>query len=147
MEYDRSQDIDEMFKKQDAALSLLKKLRLKLSPTVDNVVQPSTQRRQYRRWAAPESIGIAVYSDSWKPLDVIDVGIGGVKVTRTSYGPSAGPFVCRLSVGSLNNILVLADIMWMSPTAVGIRFEFDNQDEHDMWAEHLVDTLLGKLSI
>lgn len=147
MELEHSHDVEEMFDRQDAALRLLNKLRQKSFPTVNNVVQSSNQRRQYRRWAAPESISIAFFTDEWQVLDVIDVGIGGVKVTRNEFVPSAGPFVCRLGIGGLNNLYVLADIMWMSDQTVGIRFEFDKQDEHDMWAEHLVDTLLSKLSI
>jgi hypothetical protein len=147
MELEHTHDVEEMFDRQDAALRLLTKLRQKSFPTVNNVVQSSNQRRQYRRWAAPESIAIAIFTDDWQALDVIDVGIGGVKVTRNTLVPSTGPFVCKLGIGGLNNVFVLADIMWMSDQTVGIRFEFDKQDEHDMWAEHLVDTLLSKLSI
>jgi hypothetical protein len=147
MELEHPHDVEEMFDRQDAALRLLNKLRQKSFPTVNNVVQSSNQRRQYRRWAAPESISIVLFRDEWQSLDVIDVGIGGVKVTRNEFVPSAGPFVCKLGIGGLNNLYVLADIMWMSDQTVGIRFEFDKQDEHDMWAEHLVDTLLSKLSI
>lgn len=147
MELEHSRDVEEMFDRQDVALRLLNKLRQKSFPTVNNVVQSSNQRRQYRRWAAPESISIALFTDEWQSLDVIDVGIGGVKITRNELVPSTGPFVCKLGIGGLNNLYVLADIMWMSDQTVGIRFEFDKQDEHDMWAEHLVDTLLSKLSI
>ena len=147
MELEHSHDVEEMFDRQDAALRLLTKLRQNSFPTVNNVVQSSNQRRQYRRWAAPESIAIAIFTDEWQALDVIDVGIGGVKVTRNVFVPSTGPFVCKLGIGGLNNVFVLADIMWMSDQTIGIRFEFDKQDEHDLWAEHLVDTLLSKLSI
>lgn len=147
MELEDSRDLELILDKQDAALKLLAKLRMKSFPTVNNVAQSSSQRRQYRRWAAPESINITIFSDDWFTLSVVDVGIGGAKVVRTESIPRTGPFVCKLGVGSLNNVLVLADIMWMADQFVGIRFEFDNQDDHDMWAEHLVDTLLGKLSI
>lgn len=147
MEHDPSQGVDKMFERQDAALRLLTKLRQKNFPTVNNVVQAANQRRQYRRWAAPESIAVAVFTVDWQSLDVIDVGIGGVKVMKNDSVPPIGPFVCKLSVGVLTNVFVLADIMWMSDQTVGIRFEFDQQDEHDLWAEHLVDTLLSKLSI
>jgi hypothetical protein len=147
MELDDSQDLELILDKQDAALKLLAKLRMKSFPTVHNVDQPDNQRRQYKRWAAPESISVECFNDGWLAFDVIDVGIGGAKVVRTESVPRSGPFVCKLGVGSLNNVLVLADIMWMADASVGIRFEFDNNDDHDMWAEHLVDTLLGKLSI
>lgn len=147
MELEDSQDLELILDKQDAALKLLAKLRMKSFPKVHNVAQPNNQRRQYKRWAAPESISIECFNDDWLAFDVIDVGIGGAKVVRTENVPRSGPFVCKLGVGSLNNVLVLADIMWMADQFVGIRFEFDNNDEHDMWAEHLVDTLLGKLSI
>lgn len=147
MEIEHTHDVEDLFDRQDAALKLLSKLRQKTFPTVNNVVQVSNQRRQYRRWAAPESIGVAIFTDDWHPLDVIDVGIGGVKVRRNVIVPPSGPFVCRLGIGNLNNVFVLADIMWMSDQTIGVRFEFDKQDEHDMWAEHLVDTLLSKLSI
>ncbi|MFM7186989.1 MAG: PilZ domain-containing protein [Armatimonadota bacterium] len=147
MELEQSHEMEEMFDRQDAALRLLTKLRLKSYPTANNIVQSSNQRRQYRRWAAPESIAIAIFTDDWQVLDVIDVGIGGVKVKRNDRLPSSGPFVCKLSVGGLDNVFVIADIMWMSDHTVGIRFEFDKQDEHDLWAENLVDTLLSKLSI
>ncbi|MEY4915494.1 MAG: hypothetical protein RJA02_1763 [Armatimonadota bacterium] len=147
MELDDSQDLELILDKQDAALKLLAKLRMKSFPTVRNVAQPENQRRQYKRWAAPESISVECFRDRWLAFDVIDVGIGGAKVVRTENVPRSGPFVCKLGVGSLNNVLVLADIMWMADASVGIRFEFDNNDDHDMWAEHLVDTLLGKLSI
>ncbi len=80
-------------------------------------------------------------------MEAIDVGIGGVKIKRSDKIPASGPFVCKLGVGALNNLLVLGDIMWMSDQTVGIRFEFDNQSDHDMWAENLVDTLLSKLSV
>lgn len=147
MDLEHNQDVDAMFDRQDSALRLLSTLRQKSFPTINNVVQTSNQRRQYRRWAAPDSISIAIHTNDWQALDVIDVGIGGVKVTRNELVPSIGPFVCKLGVGGLNNLYVLADIMWMSDDTVGIRFEFDKQDEHDLWAEHLVDTLLSKLSI
>jgi len=147
MELEDSRNLEHILAQQDAALKLLAKLRMKTVPTVHNVAQPQDQRRQYRRWASPESITIAVFNDNWFAIDVIDVGIGGAKVIRTESVPRSGPFVCKLGVGSLNNVLVLADIMWIADHFVGIRFEFDNQDDHDLWAEHLVDTLLGKLSI
>jgi hypothetical protein len=147
MELEDSRDLEIIFDKQDAALKLLAKLRLKSFPTVNSVAQPNGQRRQYRRWVAPESINIAFFNDDWLTFDVMDVGIGGAKIVRTEHVPCNGPFVCKLSVGSLNNVFVLADIMWMADQFVGIRFEFDIHDEHDMWAEHLVDTLLSKLSI
>jgi len=147
MELNDSQDLELNLDKQDAALKLLAKLRMKSFPTVHYVAQPENQRRQYKRWAAPESISVECFTDGWLAFDVIDVGIGGAKVVRTENVPRSGPFVCKLGVGSLNNVLVLADIMWMADASVGIRFEFDNNDDHDMWAEHLVDTLLGKLSI
>lgn len=147
METGHSQDVEEMFDRQDAALKLLNKLRHKNFPTVNNIVQSSNQRRQYRRWAAPESISIAIFRDDWEETNVIDVGIGGVKVTLNESVPLLGPFVCKLGVGGLTNVFVLADIMWRSENTVGIRFEFDKQDEHDLWAEHLVDALLSKLSV
>ena len=147
MELDNSDGIEHLLDKQDVVLKLLAKLRFKMHPTVDNVVQPPNQRRHYRRWNAPESISISVYEDGWNAMHVIDVGIGGVKVSRDAKTPSSGPFVCQLAVGGLKNVLVLADIMWMSDSSVGIRFEFDNQHEHDLWAENLVDALLSKLSI
>lgn len=147
MELEHSQDVDMLFDKQDAVLKLLSKLRMKHFPTVLDVVQPANQRRQYKRWAAPESISIEIYTEGWQPLSVIDVGIGGAKVVRNEIVPTTGPFVCKLGVGDLTNVIILTDIMWMADQTVGIRFEFDSQDEHDMWAEHLVNTLLGKLSI
>jgi len=147
MELESSQDVDLLFDNQDAALKLLSKLRMKYFPTVLDVVKPSNQRRQYKRWSAPESISIAIYTNGWQPLSVIDVGIGGAKVTRNEVVPTMGPFVCKLGVGDLTNVIVLTDIMWMADQTIGIRFEFDSQDEHDIWAEHLVNTLLGKLSI
>ncbi|MFM2222086.1 MAG: hypothetical protein RLZZ78_343 [Armatimonadota bacterium] len=147
MEFEHSQDLDMLFDKQDTVLKLLSKLRMKHFPTVLDVVQPANQRRQYKRWSAPESISIDIYTDGWQPLRVIDVGIGGAKIVRNEIVPTSGPFVCKLGVGDLTNVIVLTDIMWMADQTVGIRFEFDSQDEHDMWAEHLVNTLLGKLSI
>jgi len=147
MELESSQDVDLLFDTQDAALKLLSKLRKKYFPTVLDVVQPTNQRRQYKRWSAPESISIDIYTNGWQPLSVIDVGIGGAKIARNEIVPTIGPFVCKLGVGDLTNVIILTDIMWMADQTVGIRFEFDNQDEHDLWAEHLVNTLLGKLSI
>jgi hypothetical protein len=147
MELESSKDVDLLFDTQDAALELLSKLRKKYFPTVLDVVQPTNQRRQYKRWSAPESISIDIYTNGWQPLSVIDVGIGGAKIARNEIVPTIGPFVCKLGVGDLTNVIILTDIMWMADQTVGIRFEFDNQDEHDLWAEHLVNTLLGKLSI
>lgn len=147
MEHEQSQELDRLFDTQDAVLKQLSKLRMKYFPTVNDVVQSTNQRRQYKRWAAPDSISIEIYSDGWQPLRVIDVGIGGAKIARDDSFPASGPFVCKLGIGALNNVLVLADIMWIADLTVGIRFEFDSQDEHDLWAEHLVNTLLGKLSI
>jgi len=147
MEHEHSHELDQLFDKQDAVLKQLSKLRMKYFPTVHDVVQPTNQRRQYKRWAAPDSISMEIYTDEWKPLNVIDIGIGGAKITRNEWIKASGPFVCKLGIGPLNNVLVLADIMWMTDQTVGIRFEFDSQDEHDLWAEHLVNTLLGKLSI
>jgi hypothetical protein len=147
MQFDHENDVQKLLEKQDETLRLLAKLRYKIQPTIDNVVQAPNQRRQYRRWAAPDSISLSVHNDDWFSLTVLDVGIGGVKVVRDSNVPTNGPFICKLGVGDLKNVLVLSDIMWMSETAVGIRFEFDHQDEHDLWAENLVDSLLSKLSI
>ena len=95
MELEDSQDLELILDKQDAALKLLAKLRMKSFPTVHNVAQANNQRRQYKRWAAPESISVECFNDGWLAFDVIDVGrfkIVGFYTTHDSTPSSSWVF-------------------------------------------------------
>jgi len=45
--------------------------------------------------------------------------------------------------------LVLADVMWRDrkTDTVGLRFEFLDTEERDLWAERLIDALLARYSL
>lgn len=142
-------DVEEALRRQDEALALLEQLRAVSRHRRRRSDQSGGRRRQFRRWPAPEGITVELYNGSaWEPVPVIDIGVGGIRSSRLPEW-MLGPAPCRLSSPTVEGIVVLCDVMWKTGNhgEAGLRFEFDDNDERELWTEGLIDALLARFSV
>ena len=142
-------DVDEALRLQDEALSQLEKLRSGSTLRRRNADRSGGKRRQFRRWPAPEGIRFELYDGTrWEAVTVADIGVGGVRVLSLPIW-MIGPAPCRLSTPTVEGIIALSDVTWRTRNSseAGIRFEFDDADERELWTEGLIDALLARFSV
>ena len=146
--------VEAALRRQDDAMRLLDRLRLaepvpKSSGDAPGRDTVSGGRRDFRRWPAPEGIIVELHDGSaWQPAAFNDLGIGGV---RLSVVPAwlDGPAPVRLRGVSGPAVLTLGDLMWRDDHtgAAGLRFEFSDPEEHDLWTAILIDALLARYAL
>lgn len=142
-------EIEEALRKQDEALALLERLRIAESGSATQESHPGGGRRDFRRWPAPEGVTVEMHDgDGWQEAAASDLGIGGVRVT-TLPAWLDGPVPVRMKSTSGPAILALADLMWRDGKtgAAGLRFEFQDPEERDLWTAALIDALLAQYAL
>lgn len=138
------EDVEQALHRQDEALALLERLRAEELPS-----RPKAQigggRRDFRRWPTPPNVTLQFHDGlRWHPIPSLDMGVGGARLDKL---PSwvEGPVPARLSAPGVGGVLVLTDVMWKDRDGrAGIRFEFHDDDERDLWGGALVDALLAR---
>lgn len=144
---DELDDVEEMLRRQDEAMALLERLRLKEAVAPAKADPLGGGRRDFRRWPAPAGVTLELHDgEAWQPADVADLGIGGARLTTIPKWMD-GPAPARLKSGANPAILVLADIMWREASGGGLRFEFGDTEERDQWTALLIDALLARYAL
>lgn len=147
-------DVEAALRRQDDAMRLLERLRLTEpvppsggdAPGRDTI---SGGRRDFRRWPAPEGITVEMHDGGrWQPAPFNDLGIGGVRLSTVPAWLD-GPVPVRLRGVSGPAVLTLGDLMWRDEQtgAAGLRFEFSDPEEHDLWTAVLIDALLARYAL
>ncbi len=146
---DAENELDAALRKQDEALALLERLRLTEAPGPKAADAPGGGRRDFRRWPAPEGITVEMHDGGgWQPAASSDLGVGGARLTQVPAWLD-GPVPVRLRGISGPAILTLGDLMWRDGTtgAAGLRFEFADAEDHDLWTAMLIDALLARYAL
>lgn len=142
-------DVEEALRLQDEALALLERLRTTSSFRRNRKDRGPEKRRQFRRWPAPPNLVLELHDGkAWNRIAVLDIGVGGARIEALPRWMQ-GPAPCRLSAPAVEGVLVLADIMWRTGPqgGAGIRFEFDDPEEREVWSDGLIDALLAQHAV
>lgn len=142
-------DVEAALRRQDEAMLLLERLRLTEPAGAKSEEASGGGRRDFRRWPAPEGVTVEMHDgNAWQPAPSSDLGVGGVRLTTV---PSwlDGPVPVRLRGVSGPAVLTLGDLMWRDEKtgAAGLRFEFSDPEEHDLWTAILIDALLARYAL
>ncbi len=144
------EDIEAALRRQDEAMMLLERLRLaEPAAAMSGDAAVGGGRRDFRRWPAPEGVTVEMHDGSaWQPAPSSDLGIGGVRLSAVPAWLD-GPVPVRLRGVSGPAVLTLGDLMWRDEKtgAAGLRFEFSDPEEHDLWTAILIDALLARYAL
>ncbi len=150
MEEDMSgEGVEAALRRQDEAMMLLERLRLAEPAGARSQESAGGGRRDFRRWPAPEGVTVEMHDGSvWQPAPSSDLGIGGVRLSAVPAWLD-GPVPVRLRGRSGPAVLTLGDLMWRDGKtgAAGLRFEFSDPEEHDLWTAILIDALLARYAL
>lgn len=140
-------DVEAILHRQDEAMALLERLRSE-EPYAPPKSEHGTGggRRDFRRWPAPEGVTLEVHDGlKWHGTDCTDIGVGGVRIENAPAWLE-GPLPARLKAPDIGAILVLADVMWRDKgkKTAGLRFEFQDNEERELWSGGLIDALLAR---
>ncbi|GAB4466836.1 MAG: hypothetical protein OHK0029_38430 [Armatimonadaceae bacterium] len=137
-------EVMEALDRQDAALELLERLRAE-EPLAKTRSAAGGGRRDFRRWPTPPNVTLEAHDGKhWSRLSCMDMGVGGARLERLPTWFS-GPTPVRLKAPGVTGVLVLADIMWRDREGkAGVRFEFHDEEERDLWSGALIDALLAR---
>jgi|GEM_PF-731960 hypothetical protein len=136
-------EVEEVLRRQEDALLLLEALRQK-EPAPRHRPPSGGGRRDFRRWPAPEGVTVELHDGvRWWPIACRNIAVAGASVELPAWA-GEGPVPARLSAPHIDRVLVLADVMWRNIRAgvAGVRFEFKDHEERDIWTGGLVDALL-----
>ena len=141
-------DVEEVLRLQDEALALLERLRAE-EPFIRPHVAHGGGRRDFRRWPTPPGVVIELHNGlRWVAADCLDLGVGGARVEHLPTwvrGPVPGRLVAP---GIASAVLVLCDVMWKDGAGkdakAGVRFEFQDEEERELWSGALIDALLAR---
>ena len=142
-------DVEAILNRQDEAMALLERLRLADPVGSRRLVGAGGGRRDFRRWPTPDGLTLELHDGiRWHAADCLDLGVGGGRV-RNLPDWANGPTPVRLTEGRQGTVLALADVMWHDTHAgtSGIRFEFVDAEEREVWAGLLIDALLARYSL
>jgi hypothetical protein len=143
-DFDVPEDVADALLRQDEALSLLDRLRAE-EPFLRPKKQIGGGRRDFRRWPTPPGITLEIHDGlRWYPVECLDMGVGGARLAKI---PSwvQGPVPARLTAPGVGAVLVLSDVMWKDREGrAGVRFEFHDEEERDLWSGSLIDALLAR---
>ncbi len=146
---DAENEIDMALRKQDEALALLERLRIAEASGAKPAEAPGGGRRDFRRWPAPEGITVELHDGSgWQPAQSSDLGVGGARLTTVPTWMDS-PVPVRLRGASGPSVLTLGDLMWRDGAngAAGLRFEFSDAEDHELWTAMLIDALLARYAL
>lgn len=140
-------DVEEALRLQDEALMLLERLRSEEPLPRDKGAPEGGGRRDFRRWPTPPGISVELHDGvRWVSVTCGDMGVGGARITDLPAWVR-GPVPARLKAAELHfAVLTLADVMWKDARnhAAGVRFEFQDREEQDLWSGALIDALLAR---
>ncbi len=142
-------DVEAALRRQDEAMLLLERLRLVEPAGAKSEEAVGGGRRDFRRWPAPEGVTVEMHDGSaWQPAPSSDLGVGGVRLSAVPAWLD-GPVPVRLRGVSGPAVLTLGDLMWRDEKtgAAGLRFEFSDPEEHDLWTAILIDALLVRYAL
>lgn len=141
-------DIEDVFRRQDEAMALLERLRIAEPAGAAPDAYAGGGRREGRRWPAPEGVRVELHDgDAWQEVDCSDLGIGGVRMATLPPWLN-GPVPVRLRGQTGPAVLALGDLMWRDGDgAAGLRFEFNDSEDHDRWTVLLIDALLARYAL
>lgn len=143
-------DVEAILHRQDEAMALLERLRAEepyIAPNAGHGVGGG--RRDFRRWPTPQGVTLEVHDGlKWHRIDCTDMGVGGVRIENAPEWLE-GPLPARLKAPGIGSILVLADVMWRDKAkkTAGLRFEFQDLEERELWSGGLIDALLAPYSL
>ena len=146
---DAEDEVEAALRRQDDAMLLLERLRLSEPAGPKSADTLGGGRRDFRRWPAPAGITVELHDGGgWQPAASSDLGVGGARLTTVPAWLD-GPVPVRLRGVSGPAVLTLGDLMWRDgPTgAAGLRFEFSDPEEHDLWTAILIDALLARYAL
>ena len=149
---DAENELDAALRKQDEALALLERLRIAEASAAKPADAPGGGRRDFRRWPAPEGVTVELHDGGgWQPVPSSDLGVGGARLTAVPAWVD-GPVPVRLRGAAGPAILTLGDLMWRDGAggtngAAGLRFEFSDAEDHDLWTAMLIDALLARYAL
>lgn len=142
-------DVAAILHRQDEAMALLERLRAEEPYTNPLTEHTGGGRRDFRRWPTPDGVTLEVHDGlGWHKADCIDMGVGGARI-RNAPAWLEGPLPARLKAPEIGSVLVLADVMWRDTgeKTAGLRFEFQDGEERDLWSGGLIDALLARHSL
>lgn len=142
------EDVEAILRRQDEALALLERLRAAEPFRRPKADTAGARRREFRRWPTPEGVLLELHDGAaWQVAPVMDMGVGGARLESLpafADGPTPG----RLKAPSVQNVLVLCDVMWKDKDGrAGLRFEFRDEDERENWSGGLIDALLARHAV
>jgi hypothetical protein len=142
--------VETALQRQDSALRLLEHLRAD-QPLTERPRQPGGGgRRAFRRWPAPETLQIDLHDGkTWLAVECQNIGVGGASISHLGPSLGDGPFAARLTTPDSGATLVLADVVWrdIKTGTLGVRFEFLDEEERDLWASGLIEALLAERTL
>jgi len=141
--FDIPTDIEAILRRQDEALVLLERLRAE-EPLAHARQQAGGGRRDFRRWPTPPGVTVEMHDGlKWQAAECLDMGVGGARLGRLPAWVE-GPIPARLRAPGVGGVIVLADVMWKDREGrAGLRFEFQDDEERDLWSGALIDALLA----
>lgn len=143
------EEVEQALLRQDQALMLLARLRAAepyLRPARD---ASGSRRREFRRWPLPEGVQIELHDGQrWRRAECLDLGPGGARLLSLPAWME-GPVPARLTTPTTPSVIVLADTMWKEAATghAGIRFEFQDDEEREVWSGGLIDALLVRHAV
>jgi hypothetical protein len=143
------EDVEEALRRQDEALALLEQLRVRESASAQTSENSGGGRRDFRRWPAPKGITAETHDGTrWQPAQCSDFGIGGARLSAIPTWLN-GPVPVRLKGTTGTAVLALGDLMWRDGAndAAGLRLEFQDTEERDLWTATLIDALLARYAL
>jgi hypothetical protein len=142
-------DVLAALNRQDEALALLERLRRAEPVAASPAGSIGGGRRDGRRWPPPEGVTLELHDGiRWHPAECLDLGVGGARL-RPLPDWANGPTPARLKAGRLGSVLALSDVMWHDSHGdiSGLRFEFSDHDDRELWAGLLIDALLARYAL
>ena len=143
-EFEIPAEVEEALQRQDAALILLERLRAE-EPISRKKAQVGGGRRDFRRWPTPPGVTVEIHNGlNWQDAPCLDMGTGGARMDKLPTWVQ-GPVPARLKAPGLVSVLTLADVMWKDKDGhAGVRFEFMDEEERELWSGALIDALLAR---
>lgn len=146
---DAENDLDAALRKQDDALALLERLRVSEPSAPKSADASGGGRRDFRRWPAPEGVTVELHDGvGWRVAPSSDLGVGGARLAPVPAWLD-GPVPVRLRGAAGSAVLTLGDLMWRDTAthSAGLRFEFADAEDHDLWTALLIDALLARYAL
>ncbi len=138
-EIEGDDDVEDILHCQDEAMQLLGRRRAE---------EPLGGDRDFRRWPTPQGVTLDFHDSLRCHRADVDNSGGGARL-HTLPAWLKRPAAARLKAPSMGcGALVLADVMWRDKQGgAGVRFEFLDNEDRDLWAGGLIDALLARYAL